>query len=678
MPVPNVADLSKRILLGRAMPSHRLGDTLLPKRIGVPVFASDALSSVAYAPDQIFLTLSIAGLSAYAFSWEIGLAVAVVLLVVIASYRQTVHAYPSGGGDYEVAAANLGERAGLVGASTLLVDYVLSVAVATSSAAQYAASTLEALRGDEVFVACVLVLILMAINLRGTRDAGLALAIPSYAFMVAILGMTLWGFVRHLSGTLPPAESARFELVPEAAYAQGLTGLAGAFVLIRAFSSGCAALAGVESVSNGVPAFRRPKSRNAATALLILGLVSVAMLLGLVALANVAGLRYAQDPARQLLLHGRPVGEGYAQNPVIGQLATAVFDQVPIAATAVTAVTTAILILAANTAFNGFPILGSILAQDRYLPRQLHTRGDRLAFSNGIILLAGFSLVLIIGFRADVNRLIPLYLVSVFVAFTISQAGMAVHWTRLLRSEEDPSARGRMHRSRAVNVVGLLVTGLVLVVVVVTKVLLGAWIAIAAMVALYFLMRGIHRHYDSIARELQVLEGERETLPSRNHAIVLVSKIHKPTLRALNYARASRPTTVEAVTVDVDPAETVALQVEWDRRDIPVPLKVLDSPYREITRPVVDYVKNLRRESPRDVVTVYIPEYVVGRWWEALLHNQSALRLKTRLLFTPGVMVTSVPWQLRSSRRAAGRPDSADTAVRRSDPVDPLRLGARE
>ena len=325
--------------------------------------------------------------------------------------------------------------------------------------------------------------------------------------------------------------------------------------------------------------------------------------------------------------------------------------------------------LAANTAFNGFPVLGSILAQDRYLPRQLHTRGDRLAYSNGIVILAGFAILLIVAFDAEVTRLIQLYIVGVFVSFTLSQTGMVRHWTRLLRTETDRSARRRMQRSRVINAVGLSVTGLVLVVVLITKFLLSAWIAIAAMVALFMLMKAIRKHYDGVSRELVVDEDEHVMLPARTHAIVLVSKIHKPTMRALAYARAMRPSTLEAVTVNVDPAETRALQAEWDRRAIPVPLKVLDSPFREVTDPIIDYVRAIRSGSPRDLVTVLIPEYVVGHWWEHLLHNQSALRLKTRLLFTPGVMVTSVPWQLASSAGLEDRPEGPTPgAVRRGEP----------
>jgi amino acid transporter len=674
--VPQTTDALKRVLLGRAMRSDRLSETLLPKRVALPVFASDALSSVAYAPDEVFLTLGIAGFSAYTYSLRVGLAVALVMLVVVASYRQNVHAYPSGGGDYEVATVNLGPTPGLTVASALLVDYVLTVAVSISSAAQYTASTIDAFQGHEVTIAVVAVILLMSANLRGVRESGTAFAVPTYAFMFSILGMAAFAFFELAFGHLGQVESARFTLVAEDQYATGIAGLAGAFLLLRAFSSGCAALTGVEAISNGVPAFRKPKSKNAATTLLLLGVIAVSMMLSIIILAKKMGLRYAENPAKQLRLDGHQgvssnggVTFGsyhYDQDPVIGQIAKAVFHNAAFFAGIVTTVTGLILVLAANTAFNGFPVLASILAQDRYLPRQLHTRGDRLAYSNGIIILALFAIVLIVSFQAEVTRLIQLYIIGVFVSFTLSQTGMVRHWTRLLRTETDPAARHRMVRSRVINSIGLGITGLVLVVVLITKFLLGAWIAIAAMFVLFALMKAIHRHYTRVSEELVVDEDEDTVLPSRTHAIVLVSKIHKPTMRAVAYARAMRPTTLEAVTVSVDPEETKRLQEDWDARGIPVPLKVLDSPFREVTDPVIDYVRSVRRGSPRDLVTVLIPEYVVGHWWEHLLHNQSALRLKGRLLFTPGVMVTSVPWQLKSSQGLADRPEpAAPGAVRR-------------
>jgi amino acid transporter len=655
--VSSAGDLLKRLLIGRAIRSDRLGETLLPKKIALPVFASDALSSVAYAPDEIFLTLSIAGLAAYSFSWKVGLCVVVVMLTVVASYRQNVHAYPSGGGDYEVATTNLGPKFGLTVAAALLVDYVLTVAVSVSSGVQNAASALGFVRGHEAALAIGLVLLLMAINLRGVKESGAAFAIPTYGFMISIIGMTLYGLGRHFFGHLPDVESAGLTIKPEHGFEGGFAGLGAGFLLLRTFSSGCAALTGVEAISNGVPAFKKPKSKNAATTLLLMGTIAVTMLMGIITLGRMTSLRFAEDPGTQLLRNGVPVGDDYTQQTVISQLARAVYDGVPPAFYLTIAFTGVILILAANTAFNGFPVLGSILAKDGYLPRQLHTRGDRLAYSNGIVLLAVFAMLLIFAFNAEVTRLIQLYIVGVFISFTLSQTGMVRHWTRLLRTETDAAARGRMLRARVINAFGLVMTGTVLVIVLITKFTRGAYIALVAMALLYVLMRGIKRHYDRVRAELQPASDDLVAQPSRNHAIVLVSKIHQPTLRALAYARATRPHDLTALTVSVDPEDSRALQEEWDRRALPVPLTIIDSPYREITRPILEYVRRIRLASPRDVVTVFIPEYVVGRWWEQLLHNQSALRLKGRLLFQPGVMVTSVPYQLQSSDRRRDEDD---------------------
>ncbi|WP_199443216.1 APC family permease [Umezawaea beigongshangensis] len=656
---------AKRLVVGRPFRSDRLAHTLLPKRIALPVFASDAMSSVAYAPEEIFLVLSVAGLSAYALSPWIGVVVVLVMLVVVASYRQNVHAYPSGGGDYEVATVNLGRRAGLTVGSALLVDYILTVAVSISSAAANIGSAVPFVATHKVAFAVVAIVLLTAVNLRGIRESGSAFAIPTYAFMVGVVGMIGYGLVRgFVLGDDMRADSADFELRAEDDH---LMGLAFVFLVLRAFSSGCAALTGVEAISNGVPAFRKPKSRNAATTLLLMGGIAVVMLMGLIVLAQLTGVKMAEDPAHQLV--GAP--EGYVQKTMVAQIAGAVFEGFPAGFFFITVVTALILVLAANTAFNGFPVLGSILAQDRYLPRQLHTRGDRLAFSNGIVFLAGAAIVLVIAFDAEVTRLIQLYIVGVFVSFTLSQTGMIRHWNRLLATETDPEQRRRMRRSQAINTIGLVMTGSVLVVVLLTKFLAGAWIAIAAMAAIYALMTAIRRHYDRVAEELREQERVR-VLPARNHAMVLVSKLHMPTLRALSYAKATRPDVLEAVTVNVDDADTRRLVQEWGRENFKVPLKVIESPYREITKPVLDYVKRVRTDNPRDVVTVFIPEYVVGHWWEQFLHNQSALRLKGRLLFQPGVMVTSVPWQLASSVKVSDKPVVAPGAIRRGlDTRDP-------
>ncbi|MGY3204542.1 amino acid transporter [Streptomyces sp. TE5632] len=668
--VSKLTDVPKRILIGRALRSDRLGETLLPKRVALPVFASDPLSSVAYAPGEVLLVLSVAGLSAYHFSPWIAIAIVALMVTVVASYRQNVHAYPSGGGGYEVVTTNLGPKAGRTVASALLVDYVLTVAVSISAGVENLGSAIPFVVENKVACAIAVIVLLTLMNLRGVRESGTLFAIPTYVFVTGVFTMIAWGAFRGVVlGDEMRASTADFEIKPEH---PGLAGFALFFLLLRAFSSGCAALTGVEAISNGVPAFRRPKSKNAATTLALMGLLAVTMFCGIIALAGTTRVRMAENPATDLFHNGVPLGPDYVQHPVISQVAEAVFGQGSLLFLLLAAATALVLFLAANTAYNGFPLLGSILAQDRYLPRQLHTRGDRLAFSNGIVLLAGAASVLVWAYGASTTRLIQLYIVGVFVSFTLSQIGMVRHWNRLLATEKEQAKRRHMIRSRAINAFGAFFTGLVLVVVLISKFTHGAWVALLGMCVFYVTMTMIRRHYDRVAEEVAAPEEPSDDMvrPSRVHSVVLVSRIHRPTLRALAYAKLMRSDSLEALSVNVDAAETRALHEEWERRGIDVPLKVLDSPYREVTRPVIEYVKNLRRESPRDVVSVFIPEYVVGHWYEQLLHNQSALRLKGRLLFTPGVMVTSVPYQLESSeaarRRARKRADwSAPGSVRR-------------
>jgi amino acid transporter len=669
--VPRLATAAKRLVLGLPFRSDELSDTLLRKRIALPVFASDALSSVAYAPQEVLVTLSLAGLGAYVFSPWIGVAVVLVLATVVVSYRQNVHAYPSGGGDYEIATVNLGRSAGLTVASALLVDYTLTVAVSMSSAADNLGALIPFVGTHKVLFCVAAIAILTAINLRGVRESGAAFAIPVYCFIASLVAMIVVGVVRlTLTGEPLTAPSASIGVVGED---HQLSQFALAFLVLRSFTQGCAALTGVEAISNGVPAFRKPKSRNAATTLAMLGLIAVGLFGGMLALARATGVHLAEDPDTQLV-NAPP---GYKQETLIAQLAQTIFHGFAPGFWAVTIFTALILVLAANTAFNGFPVLGSILAQDRYLPRQLHTRGDRLAFSNGIIFLAVFAVVLVVGFGAQVTALIPLYTVGVFVSFTLSQTGMVRHWNRLLRTETGAEERSRLRRSRLVSGFGATMTGVVLVVVLITKFAVGAWIAIVAGALAFALMLSIRKHYDRVSEEIAAPDGVLEgVLPSRNHAIVLVSTVHKPTLRAVAYARATRPDVLEAVTVNVDDTDTRKVVSDWEARQLPVPLKVLESPYREITRPILQYVKRIRTDNPRDVVTVFIPEYVLGRWWEQVLHNQSALRLKGRLLFQKGVMVVSVPWQLESSARAAAkRAPAAPGSARRGYAAPPPGVG---
>jgi amino acid transporter len=647
--VPSLSDLGhlpKRLVLGRAVRSDRLGESLLPKRYALPIFASDPLSSVAYATQEILIVLTLAGTAFLYLAPWLAIGVVLLLITVVLSYRQVVHAYPSGGGDYEVAMKNHGQFAALVVASALLVDYVLTVAVSVSAGTDNIISAFPSLHEYRVPIAVGLVALLAAANLRGVRESGKAFALPTYLFISGITVMIVTGLLRWFftdEGVV--AETARYTVTPEPAY-ENMAGLALLLFALRAFASGCTALTGVEAIANGVPAFRPPKSRNAATTLALMGGIAATMFAGVTALALLADVKYVENPCD---LVGFTNCESEPQRTVIAQIAAAVFGgDGSFGFFFIQAATALVLVLAANTAFNGFPLLGSVLAQDRFMPRQLHTRGDKLVFSNGILLLAGFAMLLIVAFDADVTRLIQLYIIGVFTSFTIGQWGMVRHWNREMGLEQDPAARRRMRRSQIINTLGGSLTTVVLVIIVVTKFTHGAWLVLVAMPILFVLMRAINRHYTNVSEQL-VPDTDSRMLPSRVHAIVLVSKVHKPTLRALAFARATRPDALTALTVNVDSGDTRSLQADWERYDLPVPLTVLESPYREITRPVVEYVKDIRRASPREIVVVFVPQYVVGHWWENVLHNQSALRLRARLQFQPGVMITTVPWQLDSS-----------------------------
>ena len=632
----SLLDLPKRIFVGRPLRSDAVGHTLLPKKLALPIFSSDAMSSVSYATEEVLLTLAAGGLAYYTSTPWIALGVVLLFMTITISYRQVVHEYPQGGGDYAVAHENVSKDAGIFTASALLIDYVLTVSVSIS-AGVYALSSAfpeSPIREHRVGIALAFILFITLMNLRGVKEAGTFFAIPTYGFVIGIFSMLALGFYKVLTGTPFEAESAHLAIEGEQ-----MMGLASMFLLLRAFSSGCTALTGVEAIANGVAAFKKPQSANAAKTLLMMSAIAITMFAGITLLAIAADVRV--DP------HG---GHGGSARSVVAQLAATTFgDKTPFFYY-VQFFTMGILVLAANTAYQGFPLLASLLAQDRYLPRQLHNRGDRLVYSNGVVVLALFAGLLVWAFDAEVSRLIQLYIVGVFVAFTLGQGGMVLRWTRKLRDPSfAPEDRRRMQRSRVINGVGFTVTGVVLVIVLISKFTHGAWIVVVAMPIIFLIMKAISRHYARVADELR-LESTRPVLFARNHAVVLVSQLHNPTLRALNYAKSIKGHTLTALYVEVDEAESRRLQDEWDRAGIDVPLKVVASPFREITKPVLDYVRRLRKEAgENDVITVIIPEYVVGKWWEQLLHNQSALRIKAFLLFQPGVMVTSVPWHLSSS-----------------------------
>ncbi len=624
-----VVDPLKRLLIGRALRTESQGEQLLPKWIALPVFCSDPISSVAYATEQILLVAALGGAAYLWLATPVAVAVVVLLAIVVFSYRQTCYAYPNGGGAFVVSQDNFGERAALIAAAALLVDYVMTVAVSVVAGVIAITSKFPSLQPHAAQLSVAVVALLAAINLRGLKESGKAFAFPTYAFIALVfLLLATAAYQATLGGGIALASGAAEHL----SATQPVGGYLTVLLALRAFASGCTALTGVEAISNGVPAFRKPKAHNAAMTLLLMGGLAIAMFTGITVLA--------------VRMKARAYPDGFPS--VISQLGAGVWGQDSPIYLAFQLATGAILVLAANTAFNGFPMLASILAHSRYLPSQLRNRGDRLVYSNGILLLAGFAIALIVGFNANVDKLIQLYIIGVFTSFTLSQAGMVRHWQRLMSTASGADERRRYRRAQVINAAGAVVTGVVLIIVVRYKFLAGAYLAILAMVVLYVLMKAISSHYRRVSETLALADDAEVVHPSNNHAVVLVSGLNQATMRALGYAKATRPARLTALTVKLDGPDTRALQAEWERYHVDIPLTVVDSPYREITRPIIDYVRRIRKQSPRDVVTVFIPQFVVMHWWEHLLHNQTALRLKSRLLFEPDVMVTSVPYQLRS------------------------------
>ncbi|ONI61321.1 DNA-binding protein [Leifsonia sp. ALI-44-B] len=658
---------AKRWLIGDPLPTEKLEGQLLPKRLALPIFASDALSSVAYAPQELLMILLLGGLAFLSFAPWVAVAVIVLLLVVVASYRQLIKAYPSGGGDYEVAHKNLGEKAGLIVASALLVDYVLTVAVSVASGVDNIISAIPMLNPYRIEIAVGFVLVIMAVNLRGVRESSKTFAIPTYLFIASVLVMIVAGLVRTLFGDAPVAESASYTVQGE-----NLTQAAFILLLLRAFSSGCSALTGVEAVSNGVPAFRRPQIKNAQTTLVLMGGTAIVLFAGLTALALISGVHYAENACH---LQGFANCETAPQPSLMAQVATAVFGANSIPFFFIQAVTACVLLLAANTAFNGFPLLGAVLARDSYAPRSLNTRGDRLVFSNGMIILGLAACVILVVYQANLTQLIQLYIIGVFVSFTLGQIGMVKHWLRALR-QHDAKPR-EIWPSLAINAFGALLTASVLIVVTITKFTHGAWLVFVLMPILYTLMLGVNRYYRDVEKEIEV-DPTTTFGASGDHAMVLVNRMQKPTLKALDYAIAANHASLEAVHIAVDEESTKKLEKQWSEMNIHVPLTVLESPYREFAIPVLKYIKAHREEHGSEVVTVYMPMYIVGHWWESLLHNRRAKRIRQQLLLMHGVSVTIVPWLLDSSELIYGRRSRPlPGQERRGEPVRPEKAVPR-
>ncbi len=640
----NEARSPKRWLIGEPLPSEKLEGQLLPKHLALPIFASDPLSSVAYAPQELLMILLIGGLAFLSFAPWVAASVVILLIVVVLSYRQLIKAYPSGGGDYEVASKNLGEKAGLVVASALLVDYVLTVAVSVASGVDNIISALPMLNPYRVEIAVGFIVLLAAVNLRGVRESSKAFAVPTYLFIGSIAVMVVVGLARTIAGDAPVAESAGFQV-----QAENLTQAGIILLLLRSFASGCAALTGVEAISNGVPAFRRPKVKNAQKTLVAMGLTAITLFSGLVLLALIAGVHYAEDACH---LIGFVDCENVPQRSLVAQLASSTFGNNSVPFFIIQTATAAVLLLAANTAFNGFPLLGSVLATDHYAPKSLSTRGDRLIFSNGVIALAIVAAIITVVYRADVTGLIQLYIIGVFISFTLGQIGMVRHWLRMLRSGCDD--RGAVYRGLVINALGAFMTASVLIVVTITKFTHGAWLVYVIMPILFLLMLGVNRYYRDVDKEIEADPTTRFGAKG-DHAIVLVGRMQKPVLKALDYAIAARHESIEAVHVSIDDDATEKLEHDWIDQNIQVPLNVLESPYRDISAPLAKYIKHRREQHGSEVVTVYTPHYIVGHWWENLLHNHKARRIRHKLALVHGVVIALVPWLLDSSTLIYGR-----------------------
>ncbi len=609
----------KRAVLGRPLATDQEMQERLPKKFALPVFASDAISSTAYATEEILLALVLAGVAAVTLSIYVAIAVVVLLVFVALSYQQTIHAYPNGGGSYVVSRENLGLWPGMVAAASLLVDYVMTVAVSVAAGVAAISAAFPALTQYRVWICVALIILVAVANLRGVRESGRFFAIPTFAFILLCGGLVVVGFVRWIAGDLQPLAAVEGD--------PSLQGLALMWVVLRAFAGGCSAMTGTEAISNAVPAFKPPESKNASVTLGIMAGVLAFLLLGVTALAQV--------------LHVVPEDS----TTVLGQIGHAVYGG-GFFYYALQIATMAILILAANTSYNGFPRLASVLARDGLMPRQFMNRGDKLVFSNGIVGLTIAAIVVLVVYAAEVHSLIPLYAVGVFTSFTLSQLGMVVRWRRL---RED----GWRHRA-AMNGFGALLTGIVTVVVMGIKFTHGAYLVIIAVIVLVTIFYVVQRHYQRVARFLepqnpQELEslGRLATSRPKTTVVLFVSKVNSLTARSLALGRGLSPDDFHAVTIASDPEAVAALQHTWEEMGIDIPLAVVDSPYREFTRPAVEYVRSLD-PGPGHTVTVIVPEFVVVHWWENFLHNQNAFRLRTALRSLPWVVVISVPLHIAS------------------------------
>ena len=608
----------KRLFVGRPLATEQLAHERLSKRIALAVFSSDALSSVAYATEAILIALLAAGPQALGYATPISIGIALLLITVSFSYRQTIIAYPQGGGTYIVSRENLGTIPSLVAASSLLIDYVLTVAVSMSAAVAAITSAVGVLEPYRVQLAIALIALVTLANLRGLKESGQLFAIPTYLFILSMFTLIGVGLFKVIAGggSVPPAPAPATPYVPEELQTISF------FLLLRAFAAGCTALTGIEAIADGVPAFKKPESKNAATTLVIMAVILCTMFLGTTILADAYHI----------------IPDGSHGETANSQLARVIFGDGSVFYYILQVATTLILILASNTAFADFPRLSYFLSRDRFLPRQFAQRGDRLVFSNGVVALGIFAALLVVAFGAREQSLLHLYAVGVFMSFTLSQFGMVQRWRRL----KTPG----WQRNAAINLMGATVTGVVLVVIASTKFLEGAWAVLVLIPIMVIILRAIHWHYAEVAKQLSLADAPPPTAVRRHTAVVLISGVHRGVIPALQYGLSLAPDNVTAVYVDMDAETTAKLQEKWKQWGSGVPLVVLSSPYRSLVRPLMKYIDELDRHYEDDVLTVILPEFIPSKWWQHLLHNQTALLIKATLLFSKGRVVTSVPYHL--------------------------------
>lgn len=636
-------------LTGRPVSTRNLSAVNLPKRYALPLFGADGISSVAYAADQMILTLAAAGASALAFSPWIGLGVAMVGLLVIGTYRYNINQIASEG-DIQLVHRKLGALPSIVMGASSLMDYMLTVAVSMSSASSFLVALYPQIQDWRTHIAVLLIVALTLFALRGVQLLGKIAYWPLYVFL-ALLGATLIvGWIRAATGTLPLAESATYVIAPEY-HDHALEGLALVLLLARSFSAGVVAFSGVSTISNSVKYFRRPKKYNAAVTMMMMGLITSVLLVSLLGFAAATRVHMVHDTTRFLFIDGHAPGEYFHQKPALYQVALAIYQGVPFFAQLLVFATVGVLIIASLTAFTGFPVIASSLADYQYLPVFFRSVESRGLYANGVLALSAFSIFLTCIFGSDVYSLIQLYIVGMCLSMVLVQLAVVRYRMRLMRITLAQMPRRALIRDIAVSAVGVVVTAAVLVIVVVTKFAAGAWLSLGMIALMVGGMVVTRRHYDAVDAALDIpLNAESvadvAALPSRVHAIVYVERVRRPAVRALSYARAGRPSTIEALTVNNDRAALEIVKKRWYALGIPVPLSVIDSPYRDTVNAVVSYIRRRRKKSPRDILVVYLPEFVVQHWWQRLLHRRTVRRLKRALLHEPGVMTATVPWAM--------------------------------